>query len=786
MNDNKNTIIHKNETSSSSDENFDLLSLNSNSFNEILPQNTKDFEMNNDHSKASQQILISAENNENVLHILTSDIQNDNNNIILSDVASEISIKKDAQGLELSLRDNISNKDENHLSAEVESKKGQNLEAISSCNDSLPYIKDNEVLNIVKSTLTVSHSIPKESSLTNYSSDVSTVKSISDYTDFDTCVKSKLKKVLTEEKLEIDNNLPPKDVLDLMDNNNKNETSCSNALHDADLISIAESDDTFVTCFSEIIGEKVIAQGVIHVEEKRETYPVDEGKMFLFNKYFKSFSNSEIEQVEYPFILMAEDINDKASSYCTDTTISDFREGKSYFNPQAIMTIENKYFDNNSLEEKIINLKDFLLHPIIILMAIIQKNPSTFKMAMLHLIIMSLSFQVYFWVILGTSWRWLTTIKLGHRFRESHRKKGKNKFKEKDMARAYTQAELENTLQEIRKINCDLSIEDKITIPFSLNNIGVIGELDSGSGINLISHSILKQAYPNYKNFRRTELYKLFNVSKQRIPIVCARMIPMHIRGIGYVEMPFHVAYRSGICLLGRQFMRESNVELKVRGSKVSISLSLDPCDSNYKANTISNVNKIELSPNIEQEIEYDTTDLSPLNHEYFMFRNNSNFNIISYKVIKYSKDKIIITVKNDGDSVLTLEPGESIISCIPWEPTSKAQEEMDLQTLSNFEHNNRKGLNIVQTIDLKYHELKKYTLFRKIQFLLEDLDLCSNILKSVDKIIDNLFDVPCFLSSIIEYFVKIKRFYDINQMKKVLDKHLKETNLSDELNSPF
>ena len=548
-----------------------------------------------------------------------------------------------------------------------------------------------------------------------------------------------------------------------------------------------ESLDSFFSCLDENeFEEKTIVEGIIYIQSKNMTHPnIEPGKSHVFQRFFNSFSFLSENEEHYPFTIINQlDDTESFVSFCTDQTSSEVEDNFEYFKPLQSIIIKNKEFNKITVEEKIENFRDFIIEPFISLLSYIQNHKFNLSMLLISILFSILQFKIYFWCIYITSPYFLQKVKLGHRFTEDKRK-GRNKFKEKYIGMPYTVSSLESVMEEVRLIYCDLSVDDKITIPFLMNDKDVLGQLDSGSGVNLISHALLKAAYPNYKTFKRAILYKLFNVSKQRIPIVCARMIPIYIRGVGEILMPFHISYRSNICLLGRQFMSATNIELKVRGSKVSINMSLEQNNCKYVTNTMSNVYNVELMPRDTKSIEFDTSDLNKENNEYFILKNNLNLNILSYRVVKLNGNKIILTVRNDSATPFILSPGEAIISCIPWEPNSPEKREEDLNTIHNFKHKQNK-VNLIQNLDLGKLELRKYSLYRKFQFLYEEIVTDNGFVVCIDSIFKSFFDIDSLLSSCIEYCKNVYKYYEIRKTHNELDEHLVHYEFPNKQVSPF
>jgi hypothetical protein len=259
---------------------------------------------------------------------------------------------------------------------------------------------------------------------------------------------------------------------------------------------------------------------------------------------------------------------------------------------------------------------------------------------------------------------------------------------------------MENEVQ-LKILNGDISVTDRILIPFKIKNNKVIGELDSGAAVNVLSESIILAANPNYIYERKAKKYRLSTVDGSTIPTLGAYYIPCSFSGIGVINIPFHIVTTERVSLLGRPFLIQTNLTMKVTGNKIKI--SLHPRKNKvYNPPFVKNINKIELQPSESNQTIFKVKNFKNLkqNVEKIIPFQSNNPNIkLEYKIYNLDKykSKIGLIITNIGEVPLHLEPGGLVALVLPYIP--EKNEEINI---TGFRSPKFKPIKAVEIVDFQ------------------------------------------------------------------------------------
>lgn len=254
---------------------------------------------------------------------------------------------------------------------------------------------------------------------------------------------------------------------------------------------------------------------------------------------------------------------------------------------------------------------------------------------------------------------------------------------------------------QLKILNGDISVTDRILIPFKIKSNKVIAELDSGAAVNVLSESIILAVNPNYKNERKAKKYRLSTVDGSQIPTIGAYYIPCDFSGIGVINIPFHIIKTEKVSLLGRPFLVQTNLVMKVTGNKIKISLH-PRRNKVYSPPFIKNIDKIDLIPGQKSKTIFNVKNLKALQQEterIIPFQTNNPNVVIEYKVYNLNKErnKIGLIITNVGHQPLHLEAGGLVALVLPYIP------EKDKEiNITGFRNSKLKPIKAVEIIDFQ------------------------------------------------------------------------------------
>ena len=261
-----------------------------------------------------------------------------------------------------------------------------------------------------------------------------------------------------------------------------------------------------------------------------------------------------------------------------------------------------------------------------------------------------------------------------------------------------------NNIEEglkIKTIQSNISVLEKIEVPYLINNQRHISELDCGAAVNCISANLIKQLLPTYKFLKSAKQYRLNSVEGANIEVESCKKIPCIFDDVGKVFLDFHILKEDNISLLGRPFMTKMNISLEVKGEKITINLNPVKKTKEAKIPYCVNINNIKLSQGEEKE---EIFSIKNKGQEELYLPHHSNHNNISiyyriYKIDRKNSVTLGVTIKNVGENDLVLKSGDLLLGLIPYTPENKKE---PINKIKGFKKSKIGSIRKVETMDEK------------------------------------------------------------------------------------
>ena len=194
----------------------------------------------------------------------------------------------------------------------------------------------------------------------------------------------------------------------------------------------------------------------------------------------------------------------------------------------------------------------------------------------------------------------------------------------------------------------------------NINNSKLMMEIDSGSRYNILSVNILKEYFPNYKNFQSLPYDDIYSVSGQKIKIESMRKLPIFVPSIGKMFLDFYIVQTPGVNLLGRNFIvkTKANVLFSKNGYYIKFGYFKNINKLENKQ-YIQNIEDIELGPNEVKNIKFSNSSFSNLPLSSSFTKNNTSQRIIINKISQH----VLVNpqlLPNDNIFSLELHNGEN------------------------------------------------------------------------------------------------------------------------------
>ena len=255
-----------------------------------------------------------------------------------------------------------------------------------------------------------------------------------------------------------------------------------------------------------------------------------------------------------------------------------------------------------------------------------------------------------------------TFLKIFHKKRYILNTKLKNKVNEflriiKKMRFVASTKTTNNTQLQINKIGNDKLVLLKSQIIYGKDQFPCKFEIDTGSGVNLISSQFLQNN--NIIDINRDQDINLVDYNGKKIDVMGSIKLYLNISNYGKIKVPFYVVH-SDFNILGRQFMTKTNFNLSFHKNKYFFAFTkVNKIEQSKEKIILLNKTKIELLGLNKTFIAFQTP-LELKNGQTLQVYNlpSTKLNVIP-QIVTVDEGKVYIEVINSEQSPLVFAAGQ-------------------------------------------------------------------------------------------------------------------------------
>lgn len=198
-----------------------------------------------------------------------------------------------------------------------------------------------------------------------------------------------------------------------------------------------------------------------------------------------------------------------------------------------------------------------------------------------------------------------------------------------------------------------------IKIPLQLNGRTFCGELDSGSALNILplkKFELVKNSL-SYKNISENKEFVLMDCQNKQIKVYFVIKTAIFVPNCGSKNLRFFVC-ETDTLLLGREFMKSTNLNFNVKGNFYEITYS-----NSKNANFICNLEPFALRPH---QVKYIRMKANKVFNSNFIVIDNKELHTQPFILNKEGNNSTFIKIQNATNNDLSFQEKKCNLSIIP------------------------------------------------------------------------------------------------------------------------